>query len=120
MIAAFETARKHLKIGGIFIFDVWYGPAVLTERPTVRIKRMADDRTEVTRLAEPVLHPNQNLVKVKYHIFVRNLQTDLVSEVRETHEMRYFFEPEIELISSLTGFQFLNVEEWLTSETAGP
>ncbi|MGA2463631.1 MAG: class I SAM-dependent methyltransferase [Thermodesulfobacteriota bacterium] len=31
--AAFETARQHLNSGGIFIFDIWYGPAVLTERP---------------------------------------------------------------------------------------
>ena len=31
--AAFETARQHLNSGGIFIFDISYGPAVLTERP---------------------------------------------------------------------------------------
>jgi SAM-dependent methyltransferase len=31
--AAFETAKQHLNSGGIFIFDIWYGPAVLTERP---------------------------------------------------------------------------------------
>jgi SAM-dependent methyltransferase len=31
--AAFETARQHLNSGAIFIFDIWYGPAVLTERP---------------------------------------------------------------------------------------
>ena len=48
--AAFETARHHLNSSGIFIFDVWYGPAVLTERPVVRIKRMADDQTEIDRI----------------------------------------------------------------------
>lgn len=59
--AAFETARHYLNPGGVFIFDVWYGPTVLTERPSVRIKSMADDQTEIIRLAEPVLHPNENL-----------------------------------------------------------
>ena len=29
LIKAFEVARNHLKDGGIFIFDFWYGPAVL-------------------------------------------------------------------------------------------
>lgn len=66
--AAFQTARKHLNPGGIFTFDVCYGPAVLMDRPAVRIKRMMDDEIEVTRLAEPVLHPNENLVDVNYHV----------------------------------------------------
>jgi SAM-dependent methyltransferase len=98
--AALKTARHHLKTGGLLVFDVWYGPAVLTERPVVRIKRMADDQIDVTRLAEPVLHPNENLVDVNYHIFVRDRTTDAVKELKETHVMRYFFKPEIERIAT--------------------
>lgn len=118
--AAFETARHHLKPGGIFIFDAWYGPAVLTERPAVRIKKMADEKIEVTRLAEPVLHPNENLVDVNYHVFVRDHATGAVKELQETHVMRYFFKPEIELIASHNGLKILNSEEWLTGKPIGP
>ena len=117
--AAFETARHHLKTGGIFIFDVWYGPAVLTDRPAVRIKRMADDQTEVTRLAEPVLHPNENRVDVYYHVFVRTNATHGVTELKETHAMRYFFKPEIERIAFHAGFQCLHAEEWLSGKAIG-
>lgn len=117
--AAFATARHHLKPGGIFIFDVWYGPAVLTERPEVRIKRMADDQTEITRLAEPVLHPNENRVDVHYHMFARDLATQAVAELKETHAMRYFFKPEIELIAARATFQCLHDEEWLTGKAIG-
>jgi len=117
--AAFETARDHLNTGGVFIFDVWYGPAVLTERPAVRIKRMADDQTEITRLAEPVLHPNENRVDVHYHVFVRNRATHTVAELKETHTMRYFFKPEIEQIAAQTGFQCQHVEEWLSGRAIG-
>lgn len=117
--AAFETARHHLNPGGIFIFDVWYGPAVLTEHPEVRIKRIADDQTEITRLAEPVLHPNANRVDVHYHVFVRDLATQAVAELKETHAMRYFFKPEIERIASHTGFQYLHAEEWLSGKVIG-
>ncbi len=117
--AAFETARQHLNPGGVFIFDIWYGPAVLTERPSVRIKRMADDQTEITRLAEPVLHPNENWVDVHYHVFVRNRATQAVAELKETHAMRYFFKPEIELIATHAGFQCLHAEEWLTGKAIG-
>ena len=64
--AAFATARAHLKPGGIFIFDCWYGPAVLTDRPAVRVKRLEDTAIFVTRIAEPVMHPNDNIVDVNY------------------------------------------------------
>jgi SAM-dependent methyltransferase len=117
--AAFQTARQHLKTGGIFLFDVWYGPAVLTDRPEVRIKRMADDQTEVTRLAEPVLHPNENLVDVHYHMFVRTRSAQAVSELKETHVMRYFFKPEVERIAFDAGFQCLHAEEWLSGRRIG-
>ncbi|HEY4744175.1 MAG TPA: class I SAM-dependent methyltransferase, partial [Desulfuromonadaceae bacterium] len=30
---AFATARAHLAPGGVFLFDFWYGPAVLSDRP---------------------------------------------------------------------------------------
>ncbi|MEE9912515.1 MAG: class I SAM-dependent methyltransferase [Deltaproteobacteria bacterium] len=117
--AAFETARHHLKPGGIFIFDVWYGPAVLTERPDIRIKRIPDDNIEITRLAEPVLHPNENRVDVHYHIFVRDLATQAVTELNETHAMRYFFKPEMELWAIHSGFTILGMEEWFTAQTVG-
>jgi SAM-dependent methyltransferase len=117
--AAFETARHHLKPGGIFIFDVWYGPAVLTERPEVRIKRMADDQTEITRLAEPVLHLNENRVDVHYHVFVRDLVTQAVAELKEIHAMRYFFKPEIERIAAHSKLQCLHAEEWLSGKAIG-
>ncbi len=112
--AAFATARHHLNPGGVFIFDAWYGPAVLTERPEVRIKRMADDQTSITRLAEPVLHPNENLVYVNYHVFVRDRATDSVKELKETHVMRYFFKPEIEMMAHRSRFSVLHSEEWMT------
>jgi SAM-dependent methyltransferase len=117
--AAFKTAKAHLNPGGIFIFDVWYGPAVLTDRPVVRIKRMADDEIEVTRLAEPAMRPDENLVEVNYHVFIRNKATEAVKELREKHAMRYFFRPEIELFAAQTGFKVVDAEEWLSGKAPG-
>jgi len=36
--SAFETAARHLSLGGLFLFDFWYGPAVLTQQPDTRVK----------------------------------------------------------------------------------
>ncbi|HEX5125160.1 MAG TPA: class I SAM-dependent methyltransferase [Rhodocyclaceae bacterium] len=112
--AAFTSARQHLQPGGIFIFDCWYGPAVLTDRPAVRIKRMQDDATEVTRLAEPVWHPNDCWVDVNYSVFIRDRATGAVDEVKETHRMRYLFRPELELFAAATGFRIEHAGEWMT------
>lgn len=119
VLSTLKTASHHLKPGGIFIFDVWYGPAVLTQHPEVRIKRMSDEKIEVTRLAEPVLHPNKNRVDVNYHVFVRDRATNAVIELKETHAMRYFFKPEIEQFAALAEIQFLHAEEWLSEKEIG-
>jgi hypothetical protein len=37
VLAALKTAHRHARPGGLFLFDVWYGPAVLHERPSQRV-----------------------------------------------------------------------------------
>src|ERR1043166_7180345 len=51
-----ENARTSLRPGGLLLFDFWYGPAVLGERPSVRVKRVESEETRVLRVAEPLLH----------------------------------------------------------------
>lgn len=119
LLAAFQTARVHVRKDGIFIFDVWYGPAVLTDRPVVRIKRVEDEQNVGTRLAEPVLRADRNMVDVNYHVFIRSKQTGAVHEVRERHEMRYLFVPEVEYLLGQAGFKLLHGEEWMTGRPAG-
>ena len=36
LLAALSTAKQHLVPNGILIFDCWYGPAVLADRPSIR------------------------------------------------------------------------------------
>jgi SAM-dependent methyltransferase len=95
LLAALHTLREHAQPGGLVLFDAWYGPAVLSNRPAVRVKRLKSDGCDVTRLAEPVLYPNENLVDVNYQIIIRDSTTQLTEEVRETHRMRYLFVPEV-------------------------
>ena len=119
MIRAFSTAQEHLLPGGIFIFDCWYGPAVLTDRPTVRIKRLEDETIEVTRIAEPLLYPNENLVDVNYHLFVRDKLSGEVAEQKELHKMRYLFKPEVEMMLERVGLQFVDSFEFVTGSNPG-
>lgn len=115
VIRLFKNATEHLKPGGIFAFDVWYSPAVGKHTPEVRIKRASSGDLEVTRLAEPVIKPNQNQVDVHYTILAQKKAGNKVKSFKEVHRMRHFSLPEIELIASLTGFDLVISEQFLTS-----
>ena len=117
--AAFLTAKEHLKPGGVFIFDSWYGPTVLTERPSVRTRRLEDERTLVTRMAQPCSHPNTNTVDVNYTMRVLDKQTGKEEELRETHTMRYLFVPEVELLLESVGLRLLDSHEFLSNRPLG-
>src|SRR5262249_36650527 len=49
----FRSARMTLVPDGLFVFDFWYGPAVLTERPSVRVRRFVTSDVHLTRISEP-------------------------------------------------------------------
>lgn len=114
LLSMFETAKRHLKEDGVFIFDCWYGPAVLTHRPEVRVKRLANEQISVTRIAEPQFHPNENVVAVNYEVNIVNKQDNTQEKVFEKHQMRYFFLPEMHDLLQQSGFNSFPCEEWLT------
>ncbi|MBR8834037.1 MAG: class I SAM-dependent methyltransferase [Stigonema ocellatum SAG 48.90 = DSM 106950] len=114
LLAAFASVKEHLKPSGIFIFDVWYGPAVLSDRPTVRVKRLEDEQIVVTRIAAPLMHANENWVDVNYQVFIRDKSSNAVEELQETHRMRYLFKPEIELLLREFQIQVVAYGEWMS------
>jgi SAM-dependent methyltransferase len=114
LLAMFENVALHLKDGGVFIFDYWFGPAVLTDRPAIRIKRMDSDAIRVTRLAEPDIDVQASCVDVNYQVMVCEKATGAVTELSETHRMRYLFLSEIALLARAAGFTVQSSGEWLT------
>ncbi|MDP2857592.1 MAG: SAM-dependent methyltransferase, partial [Bacillota bacterium] len=121
--AVLESVAAQVSPGGLFMFDFWHGPAVLSRRPEVRVRRYEDDTMKVTRIAEPIMRPDDNCVDVTYTIFVEDRVSGLVSQLSETHRMRYFLIPELKrwtqqmrwsLVSMSAGFSSapLEPETW--------
>jgi len=119
LIDMMDTVKSHLKPGGLFIFDCWYGPTVLTDRPVVRCKELEDEAIKVTRIAQPKMYPNENCVDVNYSIIIKDKKTNQIDEVKETHKMRYLFAPEIEILLNQAGLELLDKQEWLTGNEPG-
>lgn len=116
ILAAFQTARAHLNRGGLFIFDFWHGPGVLTEPPAVRVRRFRDDETDVERIAEPVLRSRENIVDVNYTIRVTDRRSGATELMVEKHEMRYFFEPELVNLLSSASMEHIETRSWLADD----
>lgn len=119
LLAAFRVAKKHLQPDGVFIFDCWYGPGVLHEQPEVRVKRMVGEDCSVLRIAEPQMHPNDNIVDVNYQIILSDREGRDCESLHEQHRMRYLFRPELELLLEKSGLQLVEFGEWMTRETPG-
>lgn len=118
ILDAFVTARDILDVGGLFLFDVWYGPGVLSDKPCVRVKEVEDEENRLIRIARPIMHNKENLVDVCYEVLIINKVSNVVKTINEVHHMRYFFRPELELLLNSASFDLIdNLDCQRLSET---
>ena len=114
LLAALKSARKALDKSGLFIFDAWYGPGVLTDKPVVRVKELETADNKLVRVAKPVMHDQTNIVDVCYEVLVINKETNETKVINEIHNMRYFFRPELEFYLREAGFELLDNLDCMT------
>jgi SAM-dependent methyltransferase len=114
--AALHVARRHLSAGGLFFADLWYGPAVLAQRPAERVKVIETPRGQVIRAARGELQTLRNVCTVAYHLW-RIEDGRVCAESDERHAMRYFFAPELELLLARAGFELTRLGAFPDLET---
>jgi len=117
IINCFKTTHKQLNPDGIFIFDVWYSPAVYHQKPETRIKRLENDEIEIVRLTESKIESERNVVEVNFEVIIKDKLTHTAENIIEKHLMRHFSIPEIKMLAAFTGFKVLLVEEFLTKNS---
>lgn len=115
----FEQASFHLRSGGVFLFDVWYSPAVYHQYPQVKIKKVKNNTIGITRIAEPVVYPNENIVDVNFTFFIEDFSTGLTKTLYELHRMRHYSIPELKLLAKIHQFECILTEEFLTGYSPG-
>jgi hypothetical protein len=108
VLAALKTARHHLAPDGLLILDVWYGPAILVQRPEPRVSEFATSDGRIVRSSSAVLDSLHHLCTVQYHLS-HVCDGKIVKDQREEHTMRYFFPMEIQLFLEVAGFQMLQL-----------
>lgn len=119
IMVAFKAARNALNRDGLFLFDIWYGPGVLSDKPSVRIKEVEDDKYKLIRIARPVMHERANVVDVCYEVLVIDKELKETRVVNEVHSMRYFFRPEMEFYLHESGFRLIDNLDCITLGKTG-
>lgn len=114
LLGTFEAARRILPTGGYFLFDVWYGPGVLSDKPCVRVKEIEDEKNRLIRIARPVMHDKENVVDVNYEVLIIHKESSKVQTINEVHKMRYFFRPELEALLAEAGFELIDNIDCIT------
>jgi SAM-dependent methyltransferase len=102
VIAALSSARRHLKPGGLVVFDVWFGPGVLRDRPSSRFVRIPLESGELLRAATPKLDIVRQVCTVRYDLW-RIDGARVTDFAQEEHVMRFFFPAELRLLLAASG-----------------
>lgn len=107
--SALCSIRAHLKQGGLFVFDVWNGLAVMRNLPETRVKEVEDDNCKVVRVARPTLESFNHLCIVEYNYHVLHKKTQTSRELSEKHLVRFYFPQEIRFFLQQAGFEVLKI-----------
>lgn len=109
-----RNSLAHLKLGGVFIFDVWFKDAVLAQKPEVRVKRVIHEGIEIIRIAEPAWGQSKETVEVNYQLFASEEGKNQFETFSEQHVLRFFSKEQLAALGSDFGARPILIEETLT------
>ena len=107
MRATFANIRRHLRPGGLLIFDAWYGPGVIADPPGAATRIVETAAGAIERAVSSTLDVRHHLCTVEYAL--RRGHGDVANE---THVVRYFFPMELEMHLEAAGFHTLRVADF--------
>jgi SAM-dependent methyltransferase len=107
---------SRLKPTGLFVFDFWYGPSVLSLRPVNRWKEFEANGARILRLTRAELNSSASTVNVTYEVIVT--QEDRIRDrFADNHVMRFFFEKEINDLLHAHELEVLQFGTWRDADS---
>jgi ubiquinone/menaquinone biosynthesis C-methylase UbiE len=101
---AFRRIRSHLRVAGLFIFEFWHAPAMLSQYSPMRVRNLKTANGEIVRTSETTLDRKNCLAKVNYTVEERN-RDGTHSTIYESHTNRFFSVDEMKLFISEAKFE---------------
>lgn len=95
--------HRHVRAGGLFVFEFWHAAAMLSSYEPVRVRRWNTADGQVLRISETHLDQKTNLAQVTYSVY--ELRADgTYAAFSETQTNRCFVIPEMADFLSSAGF----------------
>jgi SAM-dependent methyltransferase len=111
LLAALRGIRRHLPDDGLFAFDIWYGPAVVTDPPRNEMKEWSTSKGAVIRYSSGCLQPHEQRCDITIRLLA--IENGKVSaDGKELHKVRYFFPLELDVALRATGFRLLTIRKF--------
>lgn len=116
VLSALRNVRTHLVPGGLFIADFWYGPAVLSQRPTDKVRIVGPAENQILRTTHTELNVERHLAEVRFNVW--NFNGDaILSRVEELHTMRFYFYQEIALFMQMASMEIVSLTAFPSIDT---
>jgi SAM-dependent methyltransferase len=95
---------NRLRTNGLFVFEFWHAPAMLTNYSPLRLRRWKTPDREIVRISETTLDSQNQLANVDYTVY--ELKDDgTYSTFSESHTNRYFSVDEMQALISAANFE---------------
>lgn len=104
VLSMLASVRRHLLPGGLFLFDFWYGPAVMNLRPEDRVRSIQHTDGHIRRTARTDIDTNARICRVHFTV-AHTIGEQPLEDVQETHGMRFFFSDELQTFLTASGFR---------------
>jgi SAM-dependent methyltransferase len=111
VLMGLKNIREKLTEDSLFICDFWYGPSVLSIKPSDRVRMIDLQNGKMLRTSSTNLNTADHTAEVNF----KSLTIEnglLISDVEERHLLRYFFPKEFELMLNISGFELLNMSSF--------
>lgn len=109
--SALETVKAHLSPGGLFLFDFWYGPAVLATGPGETIREIETAHGTLLRHARGTTEADRHCCVVEIGLWKADPGRGLARST-ESHEVRFFFPMELRLYLDLCGLDLIELQSF--------
>lgn len=104
LINVLNGVYRHLRPGGLFIFEFWHAAAMLVHFEPVRVRRWEFEGSKILRISETTLNIERQLARVNYSIYEFRPDGPYVF-LQEVQKNRYFLIQEVAFMLESANFK---------------
>ena len=111
LLGALRSVRRHLDENGLFIFDIWCGPALMSSPPGDGTKKFSTEKGAIIRSSSGHIRGHDQCCDIA--IRLQKLESDVIVESSEEfHRVRYYFPLEIDLALRVADFRVMAIRRF--------